>query len=263
MEYSVHSYTTKSKLHTNNEDSHFICDDYIIVADGMGGESDGDIASRIAVESIESILSPNISKISSEKEISELLSKSVDKADSKISEYIEDNPDSFGMGTTTLLAVRKNNDIYISWCGDSHCYTYKGGKVSSITKDHSYVQQLIDSGHITVDESFTHPNNNLITRFVGGGKETCIPDFCKHHISDSELLIFCSDGLSGYCKVEDICRTIRNNQSLYELPKQLSDLAISHGSDDDITVIILAPKTYVATGATNTLLGWFKKLLHR
>lgn len=261
MEYSVLSYTTKSKLHTNNEDSHFICDDYIIVADGMGGESDGDIASRIAVESIDSILSSNISKVASEKEINDLLSKAVDEADSKITDYIEDNPDSFGMGTTTLLAVRKNNDLYISWCGDSHCYTYKSGKVTSITKDHSYVQQLIDSGHLTVEESFTHPSNNLITRFVGGGEETCIPDFCKHSISDSELVIFCSDGLSGYCKVEDICRTIRKNQNLQELPKQLSDLAISHGSDDDITIIILAPKSYVATGTTNSIFGWFKKLL--
>lgn len=262
MEYSVFSYTTKSKLHTNNEDNHFICDNYIIVADGMGGESDGDIASRIAVESIDSILSPNISKVSSEKEITDLLSKAVDKADSKISDYIEDNPDSFGMGTTTLVAVRKNNDLYISWCGDSHCYTYKGGKVASITKDHSYVQQLIDSGHLTIEESFTHPNNNLITRYVGGGEENCIPDFCKHHISDSELVIFCSDGLSGYCKVEDICRTIRKNLNLQELPKQLSDLAISHGSDDDITIIVLVPKKYVATETTNSLLGWFKKLLY-
>lgn len=262
MEYSVISYTAKSKLHTNNEDSHLISDDYIIIADGMGGESDGDIASRIAVESIDSILSTNISKVSSEKEISELLSRAVDKADSKISDYIEDNPDSFGMGTTILLAIRKGDDLYIAWCGDSHCYTYKEGKVSSITKDHSYVQQLIDSGHLTIEGSFTHPNNNLITRYVGGGEETCIPDFCKHHISDSELVIFCSDGLSGYCKVEDVSRTIRNNQVIQELPKQLFDLAISHGSDDDITIIILAPKTYVATGATNSLLGWFKKLLH-
>ena len=228
----------------------------------MGGESDGDVASRLAVESIDAILSQNISKVSSEKEISELLSKAVDRADSKISDYIEDNPDSFGMGTTTLLAIRKKDDLYISWCGDSHCYTYKEGKVSSITKDHSYVQQLIDSGHLTVEESFTHPNNNLITRFVGGGEGICIPEFCKYHVSDSELIILCSDGLSGYCKAEDICKTIRNNQNLQELPRQLSDLAVSHGSDDDITIIILAPKTYMANRTAKSFLGWFKKLVH-
>lgn len=262
MEFSVHSYTTKSKLHKNNEDSHFICDDYIIVADGMGGESDGDIASRLAVESIALVLSQNVSKVSSETDIKNMLTQAVLSADSKISDYIEENPDSFGMGTTTLLALRKDDEFFISWCGDSHCYSYRGGKVASITKDHSYVQQLIDSGHITVEESFTHPNNNLITRFVGGGVETCIPDFCMYQVSDSEMIIFCSDGLSGYCNVEDISKAIRNNQDINNLPKQLSDLAISHGSDDDITIIILIPKTYQSVGATNSFLGWFKKLIH-
>ena len=204
MEFSVHSYTTKSKLHKHNEDSHFICDDYIIVADGMGGESDGDIASRLAVESIDSVLSQNVSNLISEVDLKKMLTEAVLSADSRISDYIEKNPDSFGMGTTTLLAVRKDEELFISWCGDSHCYSYKGGRVTSITKDHSYVQQLIDSGHLTIEESFTHPDNNLITRFVGGGEEACIPDFRTYHVSDSELIIFCSDGLSGYCKVEDL-----------------------------------------------------------
>lgn len=262
MEFSTHSYTTKSKLHKNNEDSHLICDDYIIVADGMGGERDGDIASRLAIESIDSILSENVSRLISEADIKKMLTKAVLSADSRISDYIEKNPDSFGMGTTTLLAVKRDEELFISWCGDSHCYSYRGGQVTSITKDHSYVQQLIDSGHITIEESFTHPGNNLITRFVGGGEETCIPDFCTYHVSDSELIIFCSDGLSGYCKVEDISKTIRNNTNINELPKELSDLAISHGSDDDITIIILVPETYIATGTTNSFWGWFKKLIH-
>jgi len=261
MLYNIFSYTKKSSHHTDNEDSHFFCDDYIIVADGMGGESDGDIASRLAVDSINSFLSQNIPVIFSEKEINGLLSEAVYKADAKISDYIEGNPDSFGMGTTILVAIRKNDDLFIAWCGDSHCYTYKEREVVSITKDHSYVQQLIDSGHLTIEESFNHPNNNLITRFVGGGKETCIPDFCKHHVSDSELIIFCSDGLSGYCKTEDIRKTIRKNQNIQDLPKQLADLAISRGSEDDITIIILAPQSYVAKDTTNPLVRWFRKLV--
>lgn len=89
----------------------------------------------------------------------------------------------------------------------------KGGSCI-LNQGHSYVQQLIDSGHLTIEESFIHPSNNLITRFVGGGEETCIPEFCIHSVSDSELVIFCSDGLSGYCKEEDICKAIRNNHNL-------------------------------------------------
>lgn len=260
MEYSVLSYTTKSKLHTNNEDSLFICDDYIIVADGMGGECDGDIASRIAVETIDSFLAPYIPKVNSEKEIKILLSQAIYKADSQILDYIEDNPDSFGMGTTVMLAIRKGDMLYISWCGDSRCYTYKNGKIRSITKDHSYVQQLIDSGHISVEESFTHPYNNLVTRYVGGGKETCVPDYCTYHISGSELIIFCSDGLSGYCKNTDIEKELKYIKNFDTLPKRLSDLAKRHESDDDITIVTLIPKTYSKSCPSNLIFNWLKKI---
>lgn len=259
MEYTTHSISCNSNLHAKNEDSFLCSDNYIIIADGMGGESDGDIASQIAVDSMISVITPKIECTSVESEIKKLSTEAILYADSKIAEYIDKNPDSFGMGTTVLLAIRKNNLLYISWCGDSHCYVYKDRKVSSITKDHSYVQQLIDSGHITVEESFNHPNNNLITRFVGGGSETCIPDFCTHPISESEMIIFCSDGLSGYCKTEDICKTIQKNKNLQDLPQQLSELAISHGSDDDITIIVLTPKSYVNTGRSFSLFEWLRK----
>lgn len=261
MEYSVHSYTKKGRGHSVIEDCHFFCEDYIVVADGMGGECNGDIASRIAVESITSILSHNISGISSENEINDLLSEAVNKADSRILDYIEINPDSFGMGTTVLVAVRKNDDLFISWCGDSRCYSYKEGEVSSITKDHSYVQQLIDSGCLTIEDSFYHPHNNIITRFVGGGKETCIPDFCRHHMSDSELIIFCSDGLSGYCNMEDIGKAIRNNADIQDLPRELAELAMARGSNDDITIIILAPKSFSTTKSSIPLFRRLRKLL--
>lgn len=262
MEYKVLSYTAKSNLHKTNEDNHFICDDYIIVADGMGGESDGDIASRIAVDSIVSVLSNNIAGISSDSDIKDISNRAIYSADSKISEYIDEHPDSFGMGTTVLLAIRKDNMLYISWCGDSHCYAYKDGVIKSITKDHSYVQQLIDSGHITVEESFTHPNNNLITRFVGGGEGTCIPEFCTYKVLDPEIIIFCSDGLSGYCKQNDIAKEIKYNPDIDNLPEQLSDLAVRQGSDDDITIVALVSKAYIPHRAPDSIFGWLKKLVH-
>lgn len=262
MEYSVHSYTTKSKLHKNNEDNHFICDDYLIIADGMGGECDGDIASRIAVESIVSILSKDITKVSSDSDIKDISNKAIYKADSNISEYIDGHPDSFGMGTTVLLAIRKNDSLYISWCGDSHCYFYKNGKLNSITKDHSYVQDLIDSGIISIEESYAHPDNNLITRYVGGGKDTCIPDFCSHKISGSEIVILCSDGLSGYCQTKDIENMIAINRDLAKLPLELLNFATQQGSDDDITIVVLYPNTYSLVKKGNKIFKWLKNVMH-
>lgn len=259
MEYNIHTYTTKSKSHKNNEDNFFVCDDYIIVADGMGGESDGDIASLIAIESIGNILSNDISGVTDEEDIKEMSRKAISNADSKINEYIDSHPDSFGMGTTIILTVIKNDKLFVSWCGDSHCYVYKNGKICSITKDHSYVQQLIDLGQISIDESFTHPQNNLITRFVGGGKEMCIPDFCSHKLIESEIIILCSDGLSGYCKHYEIERNITNCKNIEDLPKSLSNLAIQRGSDDDITIIVLVPKEYNLHQKNNSIFRWIKK----
>ncbi len=164
MEYTVHSTTSKSRLHKNNEDSYFICDDYIIIADGMGGECNGDIASRIAVDTIAEILSRTLISSASDSDIKELATDAILSADSKILDYVDNNPDSFGMGTTVLVAIRKRGKLYVSWCGDSHCYAFSDGHLKSITKDHSYVQKLIDSRQITEEESYTHPNNNLITR---------------------------------------------------------------------------------------------------
>lgn len=259
MNYIVNSYTAKSQLHERNEDNHFICDNYLIIADGIGGESDGDVASRIAVDSIVSVLSKEIMDVMSDSDIKDVSYKAILSADSKISDYVEKHPGSFGMGTTVLLAVIKDDRLLISWCGDSHGYTYKNGGVSSITKDHSYVQDLIDAGRITVEESFTHPKNNLITRFVGGGEETCIPDFCIYPFSNFEIIILCSDGLSGYCTHNDIAKEIKRNTDIENLPEYLTDLAVRHGSADDITIVTFIPESYRRT--TKSKFRWMKKLI--
>lgn len=262
MEYKVQSTTAKSKCHQTNEDSCFICDDYILVADGMGGECNGDIASRIAVETIAETLSRNLTTATSDSALKDLSSTAIFRADAKIMDYIDRNPASFGMGTTVLLAIRKEDKLYISWCGDSHCYVFSHGALKSVTKDHSYVQELIDSKQITEKESYTHPDNNLITRYVGGGSETCIPDFCCHEISNSDIIVLCSDGLSGYCQLKDIENIITANSDLAKLPSQLLNLAVQHGSDDDITIVVLYPEIYGPAKHNASILGWLKKVVH-
>ena len=262
MEYTLLSYTAKSDLHTHNEDAYFIGDDFLIIADGMGGESDGDIASRIAVGTIGSILSQSLSAESSESDISRISAEAIYVADAKISEYVDEHPDSFGMGTTVLLAVVKDDKLHISWCVYIHCYIYKDGIVHSLTKDHSYIQELIDSGQISVEESFRHLDNNLITRYVGGGCETCIPDCCMHPLSGAEIIILCSDGLSGYCKHDDIAKAIKNAESVDELPRYLADLALRHGSDDDITVVTLITESYIPYLNFRSNFRWLKTFFH-
>lgn len=241
MKFQVNSVTAKSRFHENNEDSYICKDKYIVIADGMGGEASGDIASKIAISSISNILDKSLSGVNSEKEIQNLSFFAISSADIEIQKYIALHPEADGMGTTVLVLIHINQNFYISWCGDSRCYYYSPKvKLKALTTDHSYVQQLINNNKISIEESYTHPDNNLITRYVGGGIDTCDPEFICAELEDDGIVIGCSDGLSGYCKIEDIEKVLQT--SVYDnLSQLLLDLAIKKGSDDDITIVTLTP----------------------
>lgn len=259
MEYIISSETAKSRNHKKNEDS-FVCGDkYIVVADGMGGEACGDVASDIAVSNISSYLEEFLPKIRTEEDIRKLTLSAISLADREIQEYIAMHPESDGMGTTVVILVHDEQNLYVAWCGDSRCYYYRPAEgLVSLTKDHSYVQQLIDEGRISEDESFSHPDNNLITRFIGGGAETCQPEFVSVKIQNDGSVILCSDGLSGYCKIKEIERELKTD-SKYNISRRLLELAIRKGSDDDITIVSLTPKG-ICHKPKKSLLGWFKIL---
>lgn len=238
MEYTVRTVTARSRHHDKNEDSLFVADDrLIIIADGMGGENDGDVASQMAVKTIADKLCLCMTDGMSPQEVRQLSFEAIRKADEEICSYTLSHPDSLGMGTTVIIVFRDVSRLYISWCGDSRCYGYNSHLgIRNLTKDHSYVQELIDSGRLTEEESLTHPDNNLITRFVGGGSETCIPDFVSYQIEYDDIFVICSDGLSGYCKNDEIEQTIRQTSDVGNLAATLLDLAIEQGSEDDITI---------------------------
>ncbi len=242
MGYTVRTATAKSRHHDKNEDSFFVTDDrLIIIADGMGGEHDGDVASQMAVRTIADKLCLRMTDGMSPQEVRELSFEAIRKADEKIRSYTLSHPDSSGMGTTAIIVLCDASRFCISWCGDSRCYGYNRFRgVRSLTKDHSYVQELIDSGRLTEEEALTHPDNNLITRFVGGGPETCIPDFITGEVGDNDIFVICSDGLSGYCKNSEIEQTIRQTSDTGKLAGNLLDLAVKQGSDDDITVVTIS-----------------------
>lgn len=165
------------------------------------------------------------------------------------------------MGTTVVLLIHINQYIYISWCGDSRCYYYSPKrKLNSLTTDHSYVQQLIDEKKISIEESYSHPDNNLVTKFVGGGEDACNPEFIGSKLEDNGLVIVCSDGLSGYCKIEEIEKELQSS-SYDNLPQSLLELAIRKGSDDDITIVTLTPESQDIK-RRRSMFGWWKKLIH-
>lgn len=261
--YVVDAATSKGRYHKENEDSCVSNERFIVVADGMGGESDGNMASEIAVSVISRMLEEGLQENLSGGEIRQLSMESVRKADDGIMDYISSNPDSFGMGTTVVIAVLEGRHLYVTWCGDSRCYVYSRDKgIRSLTKDHSYVQELIDSGDITVEESYTHPDSNIITRFVGGGEDACVPDFVSCELDDEDIVIVCSDGLSGYCMDRDIEDAVAEASGNEGLSACLLDLALKHGSDDDITVVtVMSEKCRIPSGST--VFGWFRRKRHQ
>lgn len=259
MEYIISSDTAKSQNHENNEDC-FVCGDkYVVIADGMGGEACGDVASGIAVSAILSCLEESLPEVRTEEGIRNLTLSAISLADREIQEYIAKHPESDGMGTTVVIMVHDEHNIYVAWCGDSRCFYYRSSEgLVSLTKDHSYVQQLIDEGGISEDEAFSHPDNNLITKFVGGGAETCQPEFVSAKIQNDGSIILCSDGLSGYCKTKEIERELQTD-SKYNVSRRLLELAIRKGSDDDITIVSLTPKADCHKPKKN-IFDWFKTL---
>ncbi len=244
MRYDCYFTSTKGSHHLENEDSVYINDGIIIIADGMGGECCGEIASSIAVKTMSEVLQEKLYGLSSEPMIGKLLLEATAKADEAISQYIGLHRDALGMGTTVLVAILKGCKLYLAWCGDSRCYLYEENEVSLLTKDHSFVQELVDAGELGENEAISHPDSNIITRFVGGGSDMCRPDFKCLEIPDSTLLILCSDGLSGYCRKDEIEHVIQNTDDVENLPVTLRELAIRKGSDDDITIVVLRSETY-------------------
>ncbi len=260
MGYTVRTATAKSRHHNKNEDSLFVTDNrLVIIADGMGGEHDGDMASQMAVKAIAGKLCLCMTDGMSPQEVRELSFEAIRQADEAICSYTLSHPDSSGMGTTAIIVLCDASRLCISWCGDSRCYGYNGLRgVRSLTKDHSYVQELIDAGRLTEEEALTHPDSNLITRFVGGGPETCIPDFITCEIGEDDIIVVCSDGLSGYCKNSEIERTIRQTSDRGKLAGNLLDLAVKRGSDDDITIVTISndrPKSGLFDRLCHTLQG--------
>ncbi|MCC8036750.1 MAG: protein phosphatase 2C domain-containing protein [Bacteroidales bacterium] len=243
MEYITQSYTVKAAHHSTNEDHVATVDgSLLIVADGMGGEKDGDIASQMACDSIREDLTCISLDGASQESVYQTFDQAIASADDQLRAYVDKSPDSWGMGTTVVIAARQGQLLHIAWVGDSRCYIYNEATgLRALTKDHSYVQQLIDEGTITAEQSFTHPDNNIITRFLGGGEGYCIPEYASCDLKDDDIVIACSDGLCGYCHDEDIARCVARCRDYSTLTLALAKLAIDHGSDDDISVAVMRP----------------------
>ncbi|MDR0698436.1 MAG: protein phosphatase 2C domain-containing protein [Tannerella sp.] len=215
----------------------------LVVADGMGGMNAGEVASGIAVDSIQkSFLSYNIKDdiISSAASIENFMKTAVLSADNAIKEHAEKNTDTFGMGTTVIMAWILGGKVYISWCGDSRAYSFhpESGLIQ-LSKDHSYVQELVDEGRLDKECAFDHPNNNIITRSLGDPGRVAKPDFVEHDLRDGEMILLCTDGLSGMMRDPAIEKIMAETADDITVCKNtLIESALKEGGHDNVTIAL-------------------------
>lgn len=231
-------------IRTNNEDVGMffrIADEAILrekgylllVADGMGGHQAGEVASRLAAETISQEYFKN-----GQGSVEKNLSKAFTMANKKIYEMASANKSMRGMGTTCTSLVVTESTIYFGHAGDSRAYHYHNNQVNRITEDHTYVQELVRSGEITAKEAETHPKRNILTNAMGTKPELRV-DTGKFDqgFKEKDRLLLCSDGLYDYLTDEELAGFL-SGMPLHETAIALINEAKKRGGHDNITVVL-------------------------
>ena len=208
-----------------------------ILADGMGGYNGGEIASSLATASAKSYIENNFDKIEHNKEaILELIKNAIEYANMVVFEKSKQEPNLEGMGTTLDICFIYNNKVYVGHVGDSRIYRIRGEVIRKLTKDHSYVQQLVEDGKITRQEAEHHPKKNMLLKALG-----CTayvePDVRARNMETGDILLMCSDGLTNMVEEKQIYQVVKENPET--ATQMLVDLANQAGGYDNITVVRL------------------------
>ncbi len=212
-----------------------------VLCDGMGGETHGELASRMAVEIISKRIRENFSELMSRNTVRNLLITAVSAANSAVSDESARHSGAV-MGTTCVAAIVSGGMAYIVNVGDSRCYHLFSSDdsdcIQQITRDHSHVQDLVDRGEITAEQARNHPDRSKITRAIGA-ESLVTPDYYEVELSEGEMLLLCSDGLSSYVDDMDILDICFENPA-EDICGALIDRANASGGHDNISVAFAA-----------------------
>ena len=233
-----------------NEDSFLVApaSHLYAVCDGMGGHNAGEVASRIAIET----LGDFVERSSVEKEITwpwglesgisieaNRLKTAVRLANSQVFQTADSREELAGMGTTVVAALVSANVMTLCSAGDSRCYLARDGELRQLTEDDSWVSAALGEGILNSDDVERHPLRNVITKAVGA-RDSIDLDVFEHSMEPGDLALLCSDGLHGMVSDEDISRLILSDpDSLEEASRRLVDAANEAGGRDNVTVVLL------------------------
>lgn len=236
---NIKALTDVGKIRKINEDSYRTFTSkkytYAMVADGMGGHQAGEVASGMAVDIIGKYIDQNMSDDLDKFQAMEVLRQGFLHANADIYEYSCENDSAMGMGTTATLCMIRNDALIFAHVGDSRAYLIKDD-IKQLTRDHSYVQELVKLGEITPEEAKRHPRRNYITRAMGVEPMLKVDTGVKPY--EGETLLICSDGLFGEIEDSELLEIINQN-GVEKGVEKLVELANERGGADNMTAVVV------------------------
>ncbi|GGW53402.1 protein phosphatase [Streptomyces lucensis JCM 4490] len=222
----------KGMIREGNEDSGYAGPRLLAIADGMGGQAAGEVASSEVISTLVTLDDdvPGSDLLTS-------LGTAVQRANDQLRAMVEEDPQLEGMGTTLTALLWTGQRLGLVHVGDSRAYLLRDGVLTQITQDHTWVQRLVDEGRITEEEATTHPQRSLLMRALGSGDHV-EPDLSIREVRAGDRYLICSDGLSGVVSHQTMEETLASYQGPQETVQELIQLALRGGGPDNITVII-------------------------
>ena len=238
---SAHFFETAARsaiglLRQGNEDSGFVSPQLIAVADGMGGHAAGEVASRIAIEVLQSLVPALVATDIDEDSVEDLLMHSLHSIDSEISVVTDEEIEKRGMGTTLTALLIRDKYISLLHVGDSRCYRLRGNTLEQLSNDHTVIQELLDQGAISMAEATEHPQRSMLTQALRGDGDVT-PVLQMYEVKKGDRYLLCSDGLSGVLTEKEIKIGLKKSDK-DEAVKFLVDATYVNGAPDNVTVLI-------------------------
>lgn len=238
----IYSKTDKGRVRAINQDAcrtGILSDSvgFAIVCDGMGGANAGDVASGTAVNAITDYITNSYRGTMELPDLEKMAKNALESANIQLYDMALNSPEYAGMGTTADLVILSGKTAVIAHVGDSRVYLVND-TVTQLTKDHSVVQSLIESGKITPEDAKFHPRKNVITRAVGS-EETVAVDLASPELNEGDILLLCTDGLTNYVELTDIASVLKTND-LSKATDLLIQKANENGGGDNITVVAVS-----------------------
>ena len=223
-------------VRSGNEDSAFVSGRLLAVADGMGGHAGGEIASRIAIRTLQS-LTPMLTDVTIDPDSTQdLLLNSLHTIDSEIGEYAKEAVEVRGMGTTLTTILLHNDCVALLHVGDSRCYRLRANTFEQLSNDHTVVQELLSQGAITPAEALEHPQRSVLTQALMGDGNI-VPLLQIFDAKEGDRYLLCSDGLSGVLTEREI-KVFLKKSNKEDAIKALVDATYIQGAPDNVTIVI-------------------------